>query len=515
MMESVRKKPVVLVILDGFGIREDKNFNGVLNSNMKNYFSMYNSFPHTHLNASGPLVGLPEGQIGSSEVGHMIIGAGRLIKEPIVRINEDIEDRDFFRNSKLKSGLKFVNHTGGNIHLMGLLGPGGVHSKDVHLYALLDFYDSNIDMVHGQIFIHNFLDGRDTPQKSALVYLKELDEKIRSLKNSNRFFISTVCGRYYAMDRDRRWERTRKAYDLLVQGSANHFKSYDEVISESYRKGVTDEFVEPAILYLKTIKDGDLCVFYNFRSDRPRQLVSAFLDEDFDDFDVKRFINLKFQTMTEYDDNFKVDVFYETTFPKKTFGEILSLNGLKQLRIAESEKFPHVTYFFNGLKQKEFKGEKRIKVLSPKVATYDLQPEMSANEVKDKVISEIKKGRYDFVLINFANSDMVGHTGNYDAVLKAMKTVDGCLGEIKSVLDDVGGLLMITADHGNCETMRDEEGNPHTKHTYNLVPFVLCDKKYHLKKDYMNLSLSNIAPTLCEIMKLKKPKEMTSDSLIK
>ncbi|MCA9495354.1 MAG: 2,3-bisphosphoglycerate-independent phosphoglycerate mutase [Nanoarchaeota archaeon] len=501
-------KTVMLVILDGFGIREDKYYNGILNANMINYFSYWNEYPHTKLNASGPLVGLPEGQIGSSEVGHMTMGAGRLIKQAIVRINEEIENGKFFENKKLNEGLEFANKNRGNIHLIGLLGPGGVHSNSKHLYAILDFYDRNIDKITGNIYLHNFLDGRDTPQSSAIGYLDGLSNKISKLKNKNKFILASICGRYYAMDRDKRWERTQKAYELLIYGKGKKFENYKTAIEESYKNKEYDEFVKPVIFHTKEIKDNDLCMFYNFRSDRPRQIIEAITNKNFEEFETKKYNNLKFQTLTEYSPKFDVDVLYPTIFPQNTLGEILSQNNLKQLRIAESEKFPHITYFFNGLNNVPFLGEKQIKINSPKVATYDLKPEMSAEEVTQVVCEEIEKKIYDFILLNFANSDMVGHTGDFEAVKKALKTVDICLEKIKKTLESNNGLLMLTADHGNCETMRDENDKPHTKHTYNQVPFIICDKTFKLRKDYDKLSLFNIAPSILEILEVEKSKEM-------
>lgn len=510
-----RKKPILLMILDGFGIREDKKYNGILNANMKNYFELWNKFPHTHLHASGPLVGLPKGQIGSSEVGHMTIGAGKLIKQPIVRITEDIESKKFFEHKKLKEGINFVNKSNGNIHIMGLLGPGGVHSIDTHLYAFLDFYDKNADKIKGKIFIHNFLDGRDTAQQSALEYLKELEIFISKLHNKEKFSIASVCGRYYAMDRDQRWERTETAYNMLVFGEGLKVKSGFDAINNSYKNKVYDEFVKPAIIHSKPIKDNDLCVFYNFRADRPKQILKAFTENSFDKFHSKKFKNLKFQTLTNYSPNFDVDVLYPTIFPKNTLGEILSKKGLSQLRIAESEKFPHVTYFFSGLKYEKFKNEEQIKIASPKVATYDLKPEMSSDEVKNTLLAEIDKEKHDFIVLNFANSDMVGHTGNYKAVIKAMKKIDSHIGEIYKKISEKNGLMMITADHGNCETMKDNKGKPHTKHTYNLVPFLLCNNNYLLRKTHEKLSLFNIAPTILDLMNIEKEKDMEDSLIIK
>jgi len=507
------KKPVLLMILDGFGIRKDINFNGILNANMNNYFNLWNKYPHTHLCASGPLVGLPYGQIGSSEVGHMTIGAGKLIKQPIVRISQDIETGNFFNNKKLNKGLNFISKTGGNIHIMGLLGPGGVHSIDSHLYAFLHFYDENASKVKGKIFIHNFLDGRDTPQQSALEYLEELEEFINKLHNKNKFIMSTTCGRYYAMDRDLRWDRTKKAYDMLVYGEAQKHKTVQDSINKSYKNKIYDEFINPSIVHLKPIKDNDLCIFYNFRSDRPKQLIRAFTENNFDEFETKKFQNIKFQTLTEYSPDFKVDVLYPTIFPTNTLGEIISKNKLKQLRIAESEKFPHVTYFLSGLRYEKFKGEEQIKINSPKVATYDLQPEMSSDEVTKILLEELDKNTYDFIVLNYANSDMVGHTGNYEAVIKAMRHIDKHIQTVKDKVDELDGTLIITADHGNCECMVDERGKPHTKHTYNLVPFILCDNRYKLKQNYNDLSLYNIAPTILELLNIEKDKEM-SESLI-
>ena len=502
----MKKKTYMLVIFDGFGIRKEKKDNAILNANMKNYFSLWDNYPHTQLHASGELVGIPKGQIGSSEIGHLTMGAGRLIKQPIVRINEDIKSKKFFKNPELVKALIKVNKSKGNVHLMGLLGPGGVHSEREHLYALMEFFDKNISKVKGKIYIHNFLDGRDVAQKSALGFLKHLDSRIKKLKNSKKFVNSTICGRYYAMDRDKRMDRTKLAFDMLVKGFGDKFDNYKSVIESSYKNKVYDEFVTPSILDLEPITKEDLCVFYNFRADRPRQLVSKLL---------KKFPKINFLTLTNYSDDFKVHVLYKNDDPKKTFGEVISKKKMTQLRIAESEKFPHVTYFFNGLNFDKSKGEKQIKIPSPKVATYDLQPEMNADKVTKTVIKEIKSQKHDFILLNFANSDMVGHTGSHKATVKALKTLDVCLGDIKKALDSVDGTLMITADHGNCEEMKDKDGNPGTKHTLNRVPFVLCDNSYKLRKDYSKLSLFNIAPTILEIMGVKKPKEMTGESLIK
>lgn len=512
----IQKKPIMLIILDGFGIREDKPYNGVLNAHMNNYFSFWNNYPHTKLNASGPLVGLPDKQIGSSEVGHMTLGAGQLIKQPIVRINEEIENNKFENHPYLKSSLIYLKRNKSNLHLMGLLGSGGVHSTDKHLFALLDFYDLHASKFAGKVYIHNFLDGRDTAQKSAEIFLEKLEKKINSLTNPSKFIISTLCGRYFAMDRDQRWDRTKKSYDLLTNHIGKRFETWRLAIKYFYKKNITDEFIEPTILNLKPISRKDICIFYNFRSDRPKQLVKSLLEKNFNEFETKKELNtLKFYTLTDYIiPNLKnINVLYKTIYPKNTFGEVISKSKLKQLRIAESEKFPHVTYFFSGLKDKEFIGETRIKIDSPKVATYDLKPEMSAKEVTKKVITEINKNEFDFILLNFANSDMVGHTGDYKAVISGLKEVDKHLLEIKTAIDKKNGILMITSDHGNCETMKDENNKPHTKHTYNLVPFILCNNDYKLRNDIENLSLYNIAPTILELMKIKKPKEMDKSLL--
>lgn len=500
----MEKKPLMLVIFDGFGIRKDSEFNSILNSHMDFYFSLWKQYPHTKLHASGPLVGLPEGQMGSSEVGHLTLGSGRLVKQPIVKINEDMDSGNFQKHKLLEKGLKHVKKNNSNIHIMGLLGDGGVHAHQDHLEQLLLYWDTYSDTFEGKIFIHNFLDGRDTPQESALVYLKRLEKFISTLKHKEKFIISTLCGRYFAMDRDKRDERTSKAYNLLTNSQGSKSSSYSDSIKKSYKKNIFDEFFEPTILSLEPINEKDLIQFYNFRADRPQQLVKKFLDE------LK---GISIQTLTEYNPNFKVDVFYPTEFPKKTFGEIISKNNLTQLRIAESEKYPHVTYFFNGLNTIPSKGETQINIPSPKVATYDLQPEMNSQELTEKVCGEIKSKKYDFILLNFANSDMVGHTGNYDATKKALSALDIHLKEIKNALDEVGGTLSITADHGNCETMRDENGKPHTKHTYNKVPFIICDKSISLSQEE-NISLYNVAPTLLDLMKIKKAKEMDQKSLL-
>lgn len=509
-----KKGPVMLIICDGFGIRKDKTQNAILGANMKNYQKLLKEYPHTELNASGLHVGVTKGQIGSSEVGHLTLGAGRLIKQPLLRVNEDIKTGKLLKHPLLKKNVEKTKK-GGNVHLMGLLGPGGVHAHCEHLYELLNFFDKNISKVKGKIYIHNFLDGRDVAQKSALPFLKDLEKRIKKLKHKNRFVNSTLCGRYYAMDRDKRWARTQKAYEMLTKDPKNTIKSFENYINESYKKKITDEFIEPAVLELEPITSKDLCIFYNFRSDRPRQLMQVFLDKEFKGFKRKKFLKPHFITLTEYSKDFNVDVLYPTIIPKQTLGETLSKKKIKQLRISESEKFPHVTYFFNGLRFDPFPLEEQVKIPSPKVATYDLKPEMSARKVTRRVVKEIKTKHYDFILLNFANSDMVGHTGNYKAAVEALKVMDECFGKIKEALDSVNGTFMLTADHGNCEEMRDSKKNPHTKHTLNRVPFLICDKEVKLRKDYSNLSLFNVAPTLLDYMSIRKPKEMDAESLLK
>jgi len=509
-----KKKTVLLMILDGFGINKDKKYNGILNSNMKNYFKLWDEFPHTKIHASGPLVGLPKGQIGSSEVGHLTLGGGRLIKQPIVRINEEIKSGEFIKNKKLNSSLKHIK-TKGNIHIMGLLGDGGVHSSQKHLYGFLDFYDENISKFKGDIFIHNFLDGRDTAQQSAIKFLDELDKKIKSLKNKNRFHLASLCGRFYSMDRDKRWERVEVAYNLIVNSVGDKFENYTKAVKESYKNKIYDEFLKPVILEnFKPMSNDDLCVFYNFRSDRPKEIIKAFLNYKYVDFKTKKFKNLKIQTLTKYLEESELEVLYPTIFPKNTCGEIISKNKLTQLRISESEKFPHITYFFNGLNYEVFHGEDRIKIASPKVETYDLKPEMNCLEVGTKVVSHLLSGKYDFILLNFANPDMVGHTGNYKAVVSSLKALDIQIKNIKEAIDKIDGTLIITADHGNCEVMKDENNKPHTKHTYNQVPFIICDKSLKLKQNSSKLSLYHVAPTVLELLNIKIPKEM-SESLIK
>ena len=504
MISKNKKKPIMLLIFDGFGIRKNSEFNGILNAHMDYYFSLWKEFPHTKLDASGPLVGLPEGQMGSSEVGHLTLGAGRLIKQPIVRINEDMQSGNFVKHELLKEGFEYVKKKESNIHIMGLLGDGGVHSHQDHLEVLLNYWDSKANQIKGNVYIHNFLDGRDTARESAQKFLDKLESFISTLKHKKKFILSTLCGRYYAMDRDKREERTSRAYHLLVNSEGKKAVSWRESIKKSYKQEIYDEFCEPTMLNLQPITKNDLLQWYNFRADRPQQLTKMLLDNLKD---------VKIQTLTEYNPNFSVDVFYGTEFPKQTFGEILAKKNLTQLRIAESEKFPHVTYFFNGLNTIPEKGETQIKINSPKVATYDLQPEMNSQELTDKVCSEIKKNQHDFILLNFANSDMVGHTGNYDAIKKALSALDSHLKEIKETLDLVDGTLLITADHGNCEVMRDENGKPHTKHTYNKVPFVICKKGVSLSQDE-SISLYNVAPTLLDLMDIKKPKEMSGESLL-
>ncbi len=498
------KKPIVLMILDGFGIRKETEFNGILESHMANYFSYWNNYPHTKLNASGPLVGLPKGQIGSSEVGHLTIGAGRLIEQELVTINKQIKGGDFLKNKVLNSGLDFIEKSNGNIHIMGLLSCGGVHSLEKHLFSFLNYYDNNIEKIKGKVFIHCITDGRDTAQKSALIYLNKLNKFCQKLKNKNKFVISTICGRFYAMDRDKKWKRTKIAIDMLISGKGEKYNNFKQVIEKSYENEIYDEFIKPSILEFVPLKKGDLFVFYNFRTDRPKQIIEKLISTNLQNF--------KIQTLVNYSPLFDVDVMYQTPMPKNTLGEIISKKGLRQLRIAESEKFPHITYYFNGLNYTQFKGEDRIKILSPKVETYDLKPEMSCKEVTKKLIKEIKSKKYDFILVNFANPDMVGHTGNFKAVKQSLNFLDNKIKEVKDAIDEEEGVLLITADHGNCEEMKDEEGNPNTKHTTNLVPFIVCNNSYNLYKD-KDLSLYNIAPTILELMKIKKFEDMEKSLL--
>lgn len=509
------KKPICLMILDGWGLSSQNEGNAIKQAktpHMDNYFRIY---PNTRLNASGEAVGLPEGQMGNSEVGHLNIGAGRIIYQEFTRINKEIENGDFFTNIVLINAIDNVKKNNSCLHLMGLVSDGGVHSHIRHLKALIDLAASNEIK---DLFIHAFLDGRDVPPRSAIPFLNEVDAY---LKKKGIGQIATVSGRYYSMDRDNRWDRVEKSYINLVYRKGKKFETAAGVVEASYSNSIDDEFVVPSVVDCidndkARIKSTDSVIFFNFRPDRARQLTRAFIYDDFKEFDKgPNPPEVYFVCMTQYDRSFNALIAFPPQDIKNTLGEVISKNNLKQLRIAETEKYAHVTFFFNGGIEKPFRGEDRILIPSPKIATYDLKPEMSAFEVTNTVISKIKSEIYDVIILNFANPDMVGHTGHLDAAIKAVESVDKCVGRVVEELIMNNGLALITADHGNAEKMLDPESKRIiTAHSTSPVPFIICDTNIRLRDKNKNFKLSDIAPTILDLLKIVKPAEMTGVSLL-
>ncbi|MCL4415567.1 MAG: 2,3-bisphosphoglycerate-independent phosphoglycerate mutase [Actinobacteria bacterium] len=508
------KKPICLIILDGWGVADKSEGNAISLAKTPNISKFCELYPNTLLLASGEAVGLPEGQMGNSEVGHLNMGAGRIVYQELTRITKSIKDGDFFTNEALMAAVNNAKNKKSCLHIMGLVSDGGVHSHIKHLKALID-----LASMHGitKLYIHAFLDGRDVPPKSAIPFLKEVSDYLKSKGIGE---IATVSGRYYAMDRDNRWDRVKKSYDAMVYRTG---KSYDYPLSKSaksYDAGLDDEFVIPALLKVKNendacIKTDDSVIFFNFRPDRARQITKALIFNDFADFD--RGINpprVFFVCMVQYNKDFNVPVAFPPDKITNTLGEVLAANNLRQLRIAETEKYAHVTFFFNGGVEKPNTGEDRILVPSPKVVTYNLKPEMSAFELTDKVIEKIGENIYDAIILNYANPDMVGHTGFIEAAIKAIETVDTCVGRVINKLNDTGGLGIITADHGKAEEMIDSsEHCPMTAHTLSKVPFILCSADIK-KLNPQPGRLCDIAPTILELLNIEKPKEMTGQSLI-
>jgi len=497
-------KPVVLTILDGFGLKSDIVGNAIKAAKTPTFDFLWENYSHSTLDASGQAVGLPNGQMGNSEVGHMNIGAGRIVYQPLELINSKIKDKSFFDNSEIMSLLAHVRGNNSKLHICGLLSDGGVHSHIEHLFAIIDLCKKeNLK----EVYYHIFLDGRDTLPDSALGYLEALKKKIDKTQTGS---IATISGRFYAMDRDNRWERVELAYNNMVKGTGNKYSNYADVIKDSYSEDIYDEFVKPAILNTNgLIEKNDGLLVFNYRPDRLRELFSALTNKEFSGFEREFIENLKLVTMMPVSD----EVIYTNAFKLdelvNTFGEYISGLGYSQLRIAETEKYAHVTYFFDGGVEKELKGCERILIPSPKVATYDMKPEMSAKEVTDTLL--VKLDNFDVVILNFANPDMVGHTGDFNAAVKAVEAVDSQLARIYEKIQELEGTLIVTADHGNCEEMIDEEGNILTAHTTNEVPFIICDKRYNLKTG----KLGDIAPTILDIMGIDIPKEMSGESLIK
>ena len=508
----MENKVTMLMILDGLGENAEEKGNAVKLANTPNIDKLMKQYPTTRIAASGLAVGLPEGQMGNSEVGHTNIGAGRIVYQELTRITKSIEDGDFFSNEEFVNAIENCKKNNSKLHILGLVSDGGVHSHIRHLFGLLemakrrDFED---------VYIHCFLDGRDTPPASAENYITVLEEK---MKEKGIGKIATISGRFYAMDRDKRWERVKKAYDAIVNGEGNKQANAINAIEGSYQKEVFDEFVEPTVITngdkpTATISDGDSVIFFNFRPDRARQLTRAIVDPDFDGFETKK-IKTYFVCFTNYDETMpNVHIAFKKEQIKNTLGEVICKQGGKQLRIAETEKYAHVTFFFNGGEEKQYEGEDRILVPSPKVETYDLKPEMSAYEVTEKVLEAIESEKYNCIILNFANPDMVGHTGNLEAAIKAVETIDECAGKIVNAIKSKKGNLIITADHGNAEQMIDlKTGEPHTAHTTNLVPLILISEKEGLK--LKQGKLADLAPTILELMNIEKPEEMTGESLI-
>ena len=508
------KKPVMLMILDGMGITEAGDGNAVAAANKPNLDRLMNKYPHSTLEASGMKVGLPDGQMGNSEVGHLNIGTGRIIYQELTRITKAIADEDFFENEAL---LKAVNNAKDNnkaLHLLGLLSNGGVHSHIDHLKGLLKLAKlNNIE----KVYVHAFMDGRDVAPSSGKEFIIELEEAMKEIGVGK---IATVSGRYYAMDRDNRWERVELVYNAMLSGKGQTATSAVEAMENSYHDNKTDEFVLPTVIMdgdspVAKVEEGDSLIFFNFRPDRARELTRAIVDVDFNGFERNR-IETVFVTMTQYDKTIEnVDVAYRPESHSNTLGEYVASKGLKQLRAAETEKYAHVTFFFNGGVEVPNEGEDRALIPSPKVATYDLQPEMNAFKLTDELISRIDSDQYDMIIVNYANPDMVGHTGVFEAAKKAVEAVDECIGRISEKILEKNGTLFITADHGNAETMIDySTGNPMTSHTTNLVPFVWVSEDTE-GKSLANGKLADIAPTMLEVMNLEKPSEMTGESLLR
>ncbi|MBQ1913838.1 MAG: 2,3-bisphosphoglycerate-independent phosphoglycerate mutase [Selenomonadaceae bacterium] len=513
-MATLKNAPIALIIMDGWGIgNPDDPNNAIAVGKTPNLDGLTAKYPHAQLQASGEYVGLPDGQMGNSEVGHTNIGAGRIIYQELTRITKAIKEGSFFENEALLAAINDAKKNGGALHLMGLVSPGGVHSHSNHLYGLLELAKRQ---GLSEVYVHAFLDGRDVPPASAAEYLEELEKKIKEIGIGK---IAVISGRYYAMDRDKRWERVVKAYDAIAKGEGKTAKSAAEAIQASYAdksekpEGVTDEFVVPVVIDgYKGMKSGDGVIFFNFRPDRARELTHAFTDETFDGFQRVEGLKLSFTTMTQYEKGLNVRIAYPPQSIENTLGEVVSKAGLKQLRIAETEKYAHVTFFFNGGVEKEYEGEDRILVPSPKVATYDLQPEMSAIEVTDKVVDAIKSGKYDFIILNYANGDMVGHTGVLSAAIQAVETVDTCVGRFVEALQSVGGELIIIADHGNADVMVDPSSKePFTAHTTNPVPVICVSDRVRSIKEG---ALCDVAPTLLTLAGLEIPKEMTGKVLV-
>ncbi len=503
-------KKVILMILDGWGITQDPKVSAIYNAKTPFINSLYDKFPHAELRTDGNHVGLPEGQMGNSEVGHMNLGAGRIVYQNLAKINKAVDEGTLAQETELLNAFDYAKKNNKNVHFLGLVSNGGIHSHINHAKGLLS---AAADFGLSDVFLHAFTDGRDCDPKSGKYFINDIQEHMQKTTGE----LATITGRYFAMDRDNRWERVQLAYDALVNGKGEISTDATKSIQKSYDENITDEFVKPIIMVDEknqpktTIKEDDVVIFFNFRTDRGRELTEILNQKDFPELNTKK-LPLYFVTMTNYDETFKdIKVIYNSNNIENTLGEVLENAGKTQIRIAETEKYPHVTFFFSGGREEEFKGEKRLLCPSPKVATYDLQPEMSAYEIRDAIVPELKEGAVDFVCLNFANGDMVGHTGVFEAAVKACETVDNCVKDVITTALENDYTTIVIADHGNCETMMNPDGSPHTAHTTNPVPMVLVDKELKTIKSGV---LGDIAPTILRLMNVPQPKEMTQHSLI-
>lgn len=508
------QKLAALIILDGFGIRGEESGNAVKQAKTPNFDRYWNQYPHNQLKASGNAVGLPEGQMGNSEVGHLNIGAGRVVYQSLTRVNLSIEKGEFFEKDVFLKSMRRAKETNKALHLFGLLSDGGVHSHINHMFALLQLAkDEGLE----EVYVHAFLDGRDVGPQTAKNYLSQTEEKMKEIGIGQ---IATISGRYYSMDRDKRWERVEKAYNAMVYGEGPTYQTPEQVIDDSYDKGIFDEFVIPSVLTddkgepIGKVEDGDSIIFYNFRPDRAIQISRTFANDDFDDFDRGNGApkDLDFVMLTDFSETVNGYVAYEPMTLDNTVGEVLSKNDMKQLRIAETEKYPHVTFFMSGGREKEFAGEKRILINSPKVATYDLKPEMSAYEVTDALLKELDQGEENAIILNFANPDMVGHSGKLEPTIAAVEAVDECLGKVVDKITALGGHAIITADHGNSDEVVTLDGDPMTTHTTNPVPVIVTKEGVELRDGGI---LADLSPTLLDLLDVEKPEEMTGTSIIK
>ncbi len=502
---------LLLMILDGWGIGKNDKADVINNAKTVNYHNFLKNYPNAQLLTSGENVGLPDGQMGNSEVGHLNIGAGRIVYQDYGRINNAIANGDFFNNEKLNEAFDYAVKNNKQVHLLGLVSDGGVHSSDKHLMALIKLADQKGSK---QTYIHALTDGRDTDPKSGIGFVKGIVDFISETKSNVK--LASLVGRYYTMDRDKRWNRVKIGYDLMVNGIGEKSTDIIESMQKSYNEGVTDEFIKPIVMVdengnpLTTIQNDDVVICFNFRTDRLRQITTALTQQDSPEEGMKT-MPLHYYTMTCYDENFKgINVIYDKEYPQDTLGEIISKNGMTQLRIAETEKYAHVTFFFNGGRETEFDGEKRILIPSPKVATYDLQPEMSAYIVKDNLVAEINKNVHNLIVVNFANGDMVGHTGIYDAITKAVEDVDKCIGEVVEAAQKNNYSVIIIADHGNADNAVNADGSPNTAHSLNPVPCIIISDKV---KTVNNGILADVAPTVLKIMDIPQPEKMTGKAL--